>query len=288
MALPLTAMNNVGERLLRSRINAVHLYRHKMCRTTVDKPGHDGGRGSVRQSFQRLVLQRCLRRPAISLGAGAAHEHCPLGVAQAVSVKKGLDGLLVVDDSERARPVRAPQAAIETPGIEHAGERVPNVREGIRLLGQRAGAADLDHRVRALREFQHLREVGPGLRRRGRHARLQDAQMVDDESRVGMAIDERGAHVQVVPEQDVDRKIVTHGRAQDPVEARVVRLAPRLFRQHDADADRARRLLPVSDDIGHRRIVRVDRLDDGEPVGMGPLHLHRVAGVVAGTSQRRR
>jgi hypothetical protein len=28
-------------------------------------------------------------------------------------------GLLVVDDGERARPVRAPQAAIETQGIEH-------------------------------------------------------------------------------------------------------------------------------------------------------------------------
>ena len=52
-----------------------------------------------------------------------------------------------------------------------------------------AGAADLDHRVLALGEFQHLRQVGPRLRRRGRHARLQDAQMVDDESRVGMAID---------------------------------------------------------------------------------------------------
>ena len=49
----------------------------------------------------------------------------------------------------------------------------------------------------------------------------------------------------------------------------------------DPDADRARRVLPVSDDIGHRRIVRVDRLDDGEPAGMGPLHVHRVAGVVA-------
>src|SRR5207344_2749755 len=49
--------------------------------------------------------------------------------------------------------------------------------------------------------------------------------------------------------------IVSSGRAQDPVEARVVRLALRLFRQHDADSDRARRLLPVGDDIGHHRIV---------------------------------
>src|SRR6266851_4782884 len=33
--------------------------------------------------------------------------------------------------------------------------------------------------------------------------------------------------------------------------------------------------------IGHRRIVRVNRLNDGEPVGMGPLHLDRIAGVIA-------
>ena len=58
-------------------------------------------------------------------------------------------------------------------------------------------------------------------------------------------------------------------------------VALRLLRQHDADADRARRLLPVGDDIGHRRIVRVDRLDEREPAGMGPLHFHRIAGVVA-------
>src|SRR5215469_6939099 len=93
------------------------------------------------------------RRPAIRLGAGAAHEHRPLGVTQAVSLEKRLDGLLEVDDGEGARPVGAPQTAIETPGIEYAGQRVPDVRERIRLPGQRAGAADLDHRVRAPGEF---------------------------------------------------------------------------------------------------------------------------------------
>jgi hypothetical protein len=97
----------------------------------------------------------------------------------------------------------------------------------------------------------------------------------------GMAIDQRGARVQVAPAQEVDRKVVANGCAQDPVEARIVWLALRLLRQDDPDADRARRILPVGDDIGHRRIVRVDRLDDGEPAGMGPLHVHRIAGVVA-------
>jgi len=81
--------------------------------------------------------------------------------------------------------------------------------------------------------------------------------MVDDEARIAMAIDQRGARVEVASEQNVDREIVLHRRAQDPVEAWVVRRTVRLLRQHDADADRTRRLLPVGYDIGHRRIVRV-------------------------------
>ena len=85
----------------------------------------------------------------------------------------------------------------------------------------------------------------------------------------------------------VDRKIVLHGGAADAVDAGVVRRAVRLLRHDDADADRARRLLPVGDDIGHRRIVRVDRLDEREPAGMGPLHFHRVAGVIAVHRKRR-
>ena len=70
-----------------------------------------------------------LRRPAVSLCAGAAHQHGPFGVAQAGGLQEGLDGLLVVDDGERARPVGAPQAAVETPGVENARERIPDVRE---------------------------------------------------------------------------------------------------------------------------------------------------------------
>src|SRR5438876_6711340 len=97
------------------------------------------------------------RRPTIGFGARTAHQHRSLAVTQAVSLDEGLDGLLVVDDGVRARPVRAPQAAVETPGIEHARERIPYVRERIRFLGQRAGAAHLDHGVLALGKVQHLR-----------------------------------------------------------------------------------------------------------------------------------
>jgi hypothetical protein len=39
-----------------------------------------------------------LGRPAIGLGARAAHQHRSLGIAQAVSLKEKIDGLLVVGD----------------------------------------------------------------------------------------------------------------------------------------------------------------------------------------------
>jgi len=37
--------------------------------------------------------------------------------------------------------------------------------------------------------------------------------MIDDETRVGVTVDQRRARVEVAPEQDVDRKIVANRRA---------------------------------------------------------------------------
>src|SRR4030095_10793652 len=134
-----------------------------------------------------------LWRPAILLGAVTTHQHRSFTVAQAVVLAERLDGLFVVHDCEGASPVGTPQAAFETPGVEHAGEGVPDVRERIGFVGQRAGTADLDHSVPAPGKVQHLRQIGPGLRRGGRRSGLHDAQMVDDESRVGVAGDQRPA-----------------------------------------------------------------------------------------------
>src|SRR6516165_7572652 len=172
-----------------------------------------------------------LRRPTIGFGARAAHQHRSLAVAQAVSFEEGLDGLLIVDNGVCARPVRAPQATIETPGIEYAGERIPDIRERKWLPGQRAGAAHLDHRVLALGQVQHLRQVGPRLPRGRWRARLQDSQMVDEEARVGVAVDQCYACIDVAPAQYVDRKVVLYGRAGDAIEPRVSRVAvaPRFF-----------------------------------------------------------
>jgi len=69
-----------------------------------------------------------LRRPAVSLGAGAAHQHGPLGVAQAVGLEEGFDGLLVIDDGD-ARVQRAPQANGQSPRRRTRGPADPRCRE---------------------------------------------------------------------------------------------------------------------------------------------------------------
>ena len=49
--------------------------------------------------------------------------------------------------------------------------------------------------------------------------------MVDYEPRIGVAVDQRRARIHVAPAQDVDGKVMLYGRAQDPIEARVIWLA---------------------------------------------------------------
>ena len=149
-------------------------------------------------------------------------------------------------------------------------------------MRQRAGAAHLDHGVRALRERQHLREIGPRLGGAGgvRGCRIARWSMM---KRVSGWRSMSAAPASRLPQHSMlTGKVVTGGCARDAVEAGIVRVAVRSRRRdHDANADRARRLLPVGDDVGHRRIVRVDRLDDREAPGCASLHFHRIARVVA-------
>jgi hypothetical protein len=64
----------------------------------VSRPSASGNRKfestSLQPNWQPGALG-FLRRPAIGLGAGAAHQHCPLTVAQAVSSEEWLDRLFV-------------------------------------------------------------------------------------------------------------------------------------------------------------------------------------------------
>ena len=89
------------------------------------------------------------------------------------------------------------------------------------------------------------------------------------------------AFVDPAPEQEVERQVVLDGGLADAVEAGIVGGALLFLAQEDADADGARRLLPLRDHVGHVLVVRVDRLDDGHAAGMGARHLLGIAAVVA-------
>src|SRR6266480_1650501 len=71
LVLPLTTMTAVG-RMTRSP-------------TYAWTPRNSGPRASVLSDKRDLALG-FFRRPPIRLGAGAAHQHCTLGVAEAVSL----------------------------------------------------------------------------------------------------------------------------------------------------------------------------------------------------------
>jgi hypothetical protein len=79
-----------------------------ICRTTRSCVPERRTSAALPPRVHGVVRLTLLRRPAIGLGAGAAHQHRPLAVAQAVGLEEGRDALLVVDDGEGASPVRAP------------------------------------------------------------------------------------------------------------------------------------------------------------------------------------
>src|SRR4051794_16033701 len=74
------------------------------------------------------------RLPPVGLRAGAAHQHRALGLAEAIGLQERPDALLVAKHGVGAGPVRAPQAAVETPRVEDARQRIPDVRKRIRLF----------------------------------------------------------------------------------------------------------------------------------------------------------
>ena len=73
---------------------------------------------------------------------------------------------------------------------------------------------------------------------------MKNAEVVDDEARVWMTVDHFRAHIDVVPTQEIDRKVVFDCGARNTVEAGIVVFDPFFLRQPDSDADRARRSLP--------------------------------------------
>ena len=83
----------------------------------------------LRHTIQMSARRPPRRRPTIRFRAGPSHQHRALAVAQTVGLHEGLRRLLEVDDRARARPVGAPEAAVESPRVEYARKRVdPSVR----------------------------------------------------------------------------------------------------------------------------------------------------------------
>src|SRR3954471_9047677 len=85
-----------------------------------------------------LIALAFVRLPPIRLGTRAAHQHRALRIREPLRLEERLHTLLVVHDGGRARPVRAPEAALEAPRIEDALQRIPDVAVGIGLLRERA------------------------------------------------------------------------------------------------------------------------------------------------------
>jgi hypothetical protein len=65
-------------------------------------------RSSLGWANKRTLDPSPYRRPTIGFGTRAAHQHRSLTVVQAISLEKGLDGLLVVDYGVCPCPVSAP------------------------------------------------------------------------------------------------------------------------------------------------------------------------------------
>src|SRR5262245_3223396 len=88
-------------------------------------------------------LARARGPPAVDPRERLAHQERSVALGQAIGDAKRLDAVAVGEEVDRARPVGSPEAAIEPEGVEDPPERIPDVAVRERLVGQRAGTADL-------------------------------------------------------------------------------------------------------------------------------------------------
>ena len=211
---------------------------------------------------------------------GSAHQHGPLAVAQAAGLEERLDGLLVVDDREGPGPVGAPQAAVETPGIEHARERVPDVGNGYGSRDSVQAPLTLITQFGRLASSSTFGRSAQGSGGAGgtRGCRMPRWSMMNRVS--------GWRSISAVPASRLSQHRMLSGKSSEPPRAQSGRGRDRQARASPpSSAWCGCRPRPASfsirDDVGHTGIVGVERLDDGEPAGMGPLHFHGIAGVIA-------
>jgi hypothetical protein len=113
-----------------------------------------------------------------------------------------------------------------------------------------ASNADLEEKIERL--TRELSEAQDQLKATSELLRVISNSPAENLQSALEAIAERAARLLDVADADIMRlegdglrEVVLYGRAQDPVEARVIRLALHLLRHDDADTNRARCLLPV-------------------------------------------
>ena len=83
------------------------------------------------------------------------------------------------------------------------------------------------------------------------------------------------------PAEQVDGKRAAGGGREDAPDAGMPGIDRGAVRHHDPDRCRPLLRRPLGDDLGHRRIGRVHRLDEPEPSGMPGVDLDRVARIEA-------
>jgi len=180
-----------------------------------------------------------LRRPAISLAQAPPISMALSGFAQAVGSAEGLDGLRVVDDRERARPVRTPQTAIETQASNRraSGSQMSGYGYGfwdsvqapltlITAFGRRASSSTFGRSVQGC--------GGAGGTRGCKMPRWSMMNRVSGWRSIRAAPASRLSQHRML-----SGKSYRTAGACDPVETRVIGRALVLLRQHDADSDRA-------------------------------------------------
>ena len=154
-------------------------------------------------------------------------------------------------------------------------------------MRQRAGAGDFHRDIIVRGQSQQLRQIGPRLRGGRRRVRLLQTEVIDHQLRMRVSRSQLPGLLQPPRAHQVDRQRMPRGGRQHPIEAGVGRVGGRLSPHHDPDGDGALRGRPVGDRLGHPGVVRIDRLDQGEPAGMFGMNGDGVAGIVTVHGKRR-
>src|SRR5215469_3858180 len=124
--------------------------------------------------------------PLVDLLQRSAHQRCLVALGQAFGVAERRHTLLIGQHADCPRPVGAPHATIQPKRIDYPQYRIPDIVVWERLVRHRAGAADLHPYVLVLSQGEELRKIGPNVGGDRRASRLQQAEMVDNDDRIGV------------------------------------------------------------------------------------------------------